>query len=60
MNSTHGQTVVDLNLVSSKILDGKGVKAMTGSINARPLHLILVQFLEVVLLFGEFCQNKKK
>jgi len=33
-NSTHDQKVVGSNLVSSKILDGNGVKAMPGSIHA--------------------------
>jgi hypothetical protein len=32
--STHDQTVVGSNLVSSNILDGNGVKAMPGSIPA--------------------------
>ncbi len=31
-NSTHNLKIVGLNLVSSNILDGNGVKAMSGSI----------------------------
>jgi hypothetical protein len=34
-NSTHNQKFVGLNLVSSKILYGNGVKVMPGSIPAR-------------------------
>jgi len=33
-NLTHDRKVVGLNLVSSKILDGNGVKTMAGSIPA--------------------------